>query len=98
MKSLFNLLNADSFGDIDKNLSYIDKIIENWASIFEPLLIFFATFGVIYAIYLGVKLAIAPDNGKRQEAKKHMVAFIVGMAIIIIFLLVLKIFESQAKF
>ena len=42
--------------------------------------------GAIYAIYLGVKLARADEQGKRDEAKKHLitVAIAVGVTVVLI--------------
>ena len=42
--------------------------------------------GAIYAIYLGVRLARAEDQSKRDEAKKHLitVAIAVGVTIVLI--------------
>lgn len=42
--------------------------------------------GAIYAIWLGIKLAKADEQGKRDEAKKHLitVAIAVGVTIVLI--------------
>lgn len=42
--------------------------------------------GAIYAIYLGVKLARADEQSKRDEAKKHLitVAIAVGVTVVLI--------------
>lgn len=42
--------------------------------------------GAIYAVYLGVRLARAEDQSKRDEAKKHLitVAIAVGVTIVLI--------------
>ena len=45
-----------------------------------------AAIGAIYAIYLGIRLARAEEQGKRDEAKKHLitVAIAVGVTIVLI--------------
>ena len=42
--------------------------------------------GAIYAIWLGIKLAKADEQGKRDEAKKHLitVAIAVGVTVVLI--------------
>ena len=48
---------------------------------------------VIYAIYLGFNLARASEQGKRDEAKKHLItviiAIVVTLALVIFFLYLL---------
>lgn len=94
MNFILNLLNANTFGELDKNLSWIDGVVENWGKLLKPLIIFFVTFGFIYSFYLGIKLATAPDQGKRNEAKKHIVSFVISMVVIVVFLLILEIFNN----
>jgi formate hydrogenlyase subunit 3/multisubunit Na+/H+ antiporter MnhD subunit len=40
--------------------------------------------GIIYSIYLGVKLAAAEDQGKRDEAKKHLITVIIAIVVTLV--------------
>ena len=40
--------------------------------------------GIIYSIYLGVKLATAEDQGKRDEAKKHLITVIIAIVVTLV--------------
>jgi len=46
-------------------------------------------FAIIYAVILGVKYAKAEDTDKREEAKKHLVAAVIGMVVAIVFVLII---------
>ena len=63
----------------------IDRIL--W-----PLLIVVAAAGTIYAVVLGVNMARADSTEKREEAKKRVINVLVGMAIIVGLILLLKLF------
>ena len=60
---------------------------------------------VVYAIYLGFNLARASEQGKRDEAKKHLItviiAIVVTLALVIFFLYllpgILGAFYNQGK-
>ena len=40
--------------------------------------------GVIYSIWLGVKLARAEEQGKRDEAKKHLITVVIAIAVTLV--------------
>lgn len=40
--------------------------------------------GAIYAIYLGVQLARADEQGKRDEAKKHLITVLIAIAVTVV--------------
>ena len=46
-------------------------------------------FAIIYAVILGVKYAKAEDTDKREEAKKHLVAAVIGMVVALVFVLII---------
>ncbi len=48
--------------------------------------------GAIYAIYLGVQLARAEDQGKRDDAKKHLITVFIAIGVTIALILVFNIF------
>ena len=40
--------------------------------------------GIIYSIYLGVKLARAEDQSKRDEAKKHLITVVIAIVVTVV--------------
>jgi uncharacterized membrane-anchored protein len=48
--------------------------------------------GAIYAIYVGVKLARAEDQGKRDDAKKHLITVVIAIGVTIALILVFNVF------
>lgn len=43
--------------------------------------------GAIYAVYLGIQLARAEDQGKRDEAKKHLITVLIAVGITLLLIL-----------
>ena len=43
--------------------------------------------GAIYAIILGIQLARAEDQGKRDDAKKHLVTVLIAVAVTLLLIL-----------
>ena len=43
--------------------------------------------GAVYAIYLGIQLARADEQGKRDEAKKHLITVLIAVAVTIVFVI-----------
>ncbi len=48
--------------------------------------------GAVYAIYLGVQLARADEQGKRDDAKKHLITVIIAVGVTLALVLVFNIF------
>jgi len=63
-------------------------------AILWPVIILVAAVGTIYAIVLGVNMARADSNDKREEAKKRVINVLIGMAIIVGLILLLNLFMS----
>ena len=40
--------------------------------------------GIIYSIWLGVQLARAEEQGKRDEAKKHLITVVIAIAVTLV--------------
>ena len=59
--------------------------------------------GIIYSVWLGVKLARAEDQSKRDEAKKHLITVVISVGVTLILIvffntvlpLILKAFNSN---
>ena len=43
--------------------------------------------GAVYAIYLGIQLARADEQGKRDDAKKHLITVLIAVAVTIVLVL-----------
>lgn len=50
------------------------------------------TIGAIYAIYLGVQLARADEQGKRDDAKKHLITVCIAIGVTLALILVFNTF------
>ncbi len=48
--------------------------------------------GSVYAIYLGVQLARADEQGKRDDAKKHLITTIIAVGVTLALILVFNVF------
>lgn len=48
--------------------------------------------GSVYAIYLGVQLARADEQGKRDDAKKHLITTVIAVGVTLALILVFNIF------
>ena len=48
--------------------------------------------GSVYAIYLGVQLARADEQGKRDDAKKHLTTTIIAVGVTLALILVFNVF------
>lgn len=48
--------------------------------------------GSVYAIYLGVQLARADEQGKRDDAKKHLITTVIAVGVTLALILVFNVF------
>ena len=81
--------------------TYFDEIFENdpdaraamvkafdiTSTILWILLAIVGAVGSIYAIWLGIKLAKAEEQGKRDEAKKHLITVIIAVAVTLVLII-----------
>ena len=77
------------------DFNWIYDITDVINAVLWPLLIIVAAAGTIYAVVLGVNMARADSTEKREEAKKRVINVLVGMAIIVGLVLLLKLFINQ---
>lgn len=77
---------------VDENFQWVKNIVDVIDMVLWPLLIVVAAAGTIYAVVLGVNMARADSTEKREEAKKRVINVLVGMAIIVGLVLLLKLF------
>ena len=76
----------DKLGDYEGTYDVLDSVFNILSIVLWVVLGIVGAVGAIYAIYLGVKLARADEQGKRDEAKKHLitVAIAVGVTVVLI--------------
>ena len=94
MNLLMNMLLADEV-DPFEGYEWLEPLVKVLQSIVLPVLIVVATAGVIYAIYLGVMMAKAEDEGKREEAKKRIINVVIAIAVTIVLMV---LFYALIKF
>ena len=93
--SLLNIGWADYFKKIFGEGSDAYTAASNALGIVEMLLwIILAVVGVagiIYSIWLGIKLARAEDQSKRDEAKKHLITVVIAIAVTLVLVIFFNI-------
>lgn len=62
---------------------WLGKILDFINSALPYIMIAVGTFGIIYAVVLGVNMAKAEDAAKREEAKKRIINFVIAIVITI---------------
>ena len=86
------MLLADGYnkdtGKFEGAYAWLNPLIQVLQNIILPILIVVATAGVIYAIYLGVMMAKAEDESKREEAKKRIINVVIALAVTIVLMIV----------
>lgn len=76
----------DDLGDYSGTYEVLNSVFNILSIVLWVVLGIVGAVGAIYAIYLGVKLARADEQSKRDEAKKHLitVAIAVGVTVVLI--------------
>ena len=82
-------------GQFVGSYAWLNPLITVLQNIVLPVLIVVATAGVIYAIYLGVMMAKAEDESKREEAKKRIINVVIAIAVTIVLMI---LFYAHIKF
>ena len=60
-----------------------------------PVLIVLIAVGTIYSVVLGVNMARADSSEKREEAKKRLINFLIGIVIIIVLIAIMYVLADQ---
>lgn len=97
---MYSLLNyADSWSDFISNMSGLNDQKDLLMQVFNIISIILwvvlaivGAIGSIYAIYLGVQLARADEQGKRDDAKKHLITTVIAVGVTVALILVFNIF------
>ncbi len=89
------------FGDGSDAYNAASSVITTVETVLWILVGIVGLAGVVYAIYLGIQLARAEDQSKRDEAKKHLItvliALVVTLVLIVFFLYLLPLILSAFK-
>lgn len=79
-------------GDYPGSWEVLSRVFEVLSIVLWVILGIVGAVGAIYAIWLGIKLAKAEDQGKRDEAKKHLIAVAIAVGVTIVLILFFNTF------
>ena len=87
--NLFSLLGATigSWKDLASQVSQLDWVDDlfTWLGpVLWAIMAVVGAAGVVYSVFLGVNLARAEDQSKRDEAKKRLITTIIAVAVVIV--------------
>ena len=90
----YSLLNvAASWTEFINGMTGLEENQRNLlANVFDIISIILWVALASYAIYLGVQLAKADEQGKRDDAKKHLITTIIAVGVTLALILVFNIF------
>lgn len=88
MNSLFFLTNTSG---ADPFAAMSDPIVTFIESAFAPLISLVVAIGVIYCVFLGLKLAKAEEPQDREKAKQHLKNAIIGFILIFVLVVALRV-------
>lgn len=77
--------------------SRFEGVFSRLSDLLQPTIIIAVSLGFVYAVYLGVKLAMAEDESRRKEAKKHVITFIGAMVLVVFLLWLVPTLMSYAQ-
>ncbi len=66
-------------------------VLEVVNAILWPLIAIVGSVGMIYCIFLGIKVAKADEQNSRERAKKDLVGAVIGFLLIFVLIVALKI-------
>ncbi len=81
--SMLRLISPASLGAVNPNLSWVDEFKTTMKDNIGWILVFLAAGAAMYGIYLGINLARMDKEEKALEAKKRIVNFFIGLAILV---------------
>ena len=87
--------NAIDNGSVSPTYAGIKPILSLMDSTLIPLLIVLVAAGTIYSVVLGVNMARADSGEKREEAKKRLINFLVGIVIVIVLIAIMYVLADQ---
>ncbi len=89
MSFISNLLAgwADRFPETNKQLGWMGQVFGTVSIVLYIIMGLVGAAGAVYAIYLGIQLARAEDQSKRDEAKKHLITVLIAVAVTVVLVL-----------
>lgn len=84
-------------GTDDGATSWAKSVADILNKLITPALIILAAAGAVYSIILGVKMATAEDQGKRDEARKSLINIIIALVVVLVLIAVFSLFSTAAK-
>ncbi len=83
--SVFSPENLNKFGaNYEEKFGWIRNVFDPISIVLYVILGIVGAAGAIYAIYLGIQLARADEQGKRDEAKKHLITVLIAIAVTVV--------------
>ena len=77
------LLGKFNFGENDSKFNWLNQLYKYLGPVLWAIMAIVGAAGAIYAIILGVNLARAEDQSKRDEAKKRLVTTLIAVGVTI---------------
>ena len=90
--SFFSNFKADVGSEYEGSFGVLDTVFNVLSIVLWVILGIVGAVGAIYAIWLGIKLAKAEDQGKRDEAKKHLIAVAIAVGVTVVLILFFNTF------
>ena len=89
--NLFSLLGASVSGwtDLADTLDqdWIKQMFDILSPILWAIMAVVGAAGIVYSVFLGVNLARAEDQSKRDEAKKRLITTIIAVAVVVVLII-----------
>ena len=80
------------FGDNKEAIAAANQVFTTVETILWIIIGIVGLAAVVYAVYLGIQLARAEDQSKRDEAKKHLITVIIAVGVTLALILVFNTF------
>ena len=77
------ILGKFNFGENDAQFNWLNQLYKYLGPVLWAIMAIVGAAGAIYAIILGVNLARAEDQSKRDEAKKRLVTTLIAVGVTI---------------
>ena len=78
---------TDLFPETDEKYGWMNSIFGTISIVLYIIMGVVGAAGAVYAIYLGIQLARADEQSKRDDAKKHLITVLIAVAVTIVLVL-----------
>ena len=97
MQSLLNVVWSwgeyiKQYTTTDGTQTILQEVFDIISMVLWIILAIVGAVGAVYAIYLGVQLARADEQGKRDDAKKHLITVCIAVGVTLALILVFNTF------